>query len=87
MAAQPIRILRLLANGVAIALSPHICREMARTAVQSYLQRLARPEADALGAKLQRARRVGHILVIVVSVDDLAIFKTSSAHGAEELYI
>jgi hypothetical protein len=36
-------------------------------------------------AELQRARRVGHILIVVISVDDLAIFETGSAHGAEEL--
>jgi hypothetical protein len=47
------------------------------------LQRLVGSETDTLRAKLQGVRGVRNIFIVVVFVDDLTLFKTSRAHGAE----
>lgn len=52
-----------------------------------FLHRLAGAECDTLRAEVQRVRGIGRVHITVVLVDDIAFFKTSRAHGAEQLCI
>ena len=54
---------------------------------RSCLEWLAGAETDALGAELQRVGWVGHILVVIIFMDNLYFFKASGAHGADQLCI
>jgi hypothetical protein len=47
------------------------------------LHRLARAKTNALGSKFERVRWIGDIYIVVVLVDDFAVFKTRGAYRAK----
>lgn len=58
------------------------------TELRSRLQRLAAIEADPLCAEFHRVGWIGYVMIqMLVLVDDLRVFKTGGAHGADKLCV